>query len=148
MQLYRPVPSTHSSGDKELVGGITRRGHTVLRSAIIESAWIAARHDPALIKSYHEYCRRMDPNKAINYSIESDREGNDLLFQLSAPAIQLRINRALIKDRGVAKASADFLPLNGEKNHSRINTGCNTLSVVRNKRYPGMVFTAGLVGDF
>jgi transposase len=59
------VPSTHSSGDKELVGDITRRGHTVLRSAIIESAWIAARHDPALIKSYHEYCRRMDPNKAI-----------------------------------------------------------------------------------
>ena len=59
------VPSTHSSGDKELVGDITRRGHMVLRSAIIESAWIAARHDPALIKSYHDYCKRMDPNKAI-----------------------------------------------------------------------------------
>jgi transposase len=59
------VPSTHSSGDKEIIGDITRRGHTVLRSAIIESAWVAVRHDPALIKSYHEYCRRMDPNKAI-----------------------------------------------------------------------------------
>jgi transposase len=59
------VPSTYSSGDKEVIGDITRRGHTVLRSAIIESAWVAVRHDPALIKSYHEYCRRMDPNKAI-----------------------------------------------------------------------------------
>lgn len=59
------VPSTHSSGEKDLVGNITKRGHTMLRSAIIESAWVAVRHDPALIKSYHEYCRRMDPNKAI-----------------------------------------------------------------------------------
>ena len=59
------VPSTHSSGDKEIIGDITKRGHTVLRSAVIESAWVAVRHDPALIKSYHEYCRRMDPNKAI-----------------------------------------------------------------------------------
>ena len=59
------VPSTHSSGDKDLVGDITKRGHMVLRSAIIESAWSAVRNDPALIKSYHEYCRRMDPNKAI-----------------------------------------------------------------------------------
>jgi len=59
------VPSTHSSGDKEIVGDITRRGHMVLRSAIIESAWTAVRHDPALIKSYHDYCKRMDPNKAI-----------------------------------------------------------------------------------
>ncbi len=40
-------------------------GHSILRSAIIESAWVAARYDPALIKSYNELCRRMEPNKAI-----------------------------------------------------------------------------------
>ena len=59
------VPSTSSSGEDETVGGITPRGHSILRSAIIESAWTAVRHDPALMKAYHDYCRRMEPNKAI-----------------------------------------------------------------------------------
>lgn len=59
------VPSTSSSGDNEVVGGITSRGHSVLRHTIIESAWVAVRIDPALTKSYHGYCKRMEPNKAI-----------------------------------------------------------------------------------
>jgi transposase len=59
------VPSTKSSGERETIGEITPRGHSVLRSAVIESAWIAARLDPALNKCYHEYCRRMESNKAI-----------------------------------------------------------------------------------
>lgn len=59
------VPSTNSSGEKESIGDLTPRGHSVLRSALIESAWVAARIDPALNKSFHEYCNRMEPNKAI-----------------------------------------------------------------------------------
>lgn len=59
------VPSTNSSGEKEITGDITPRGHSVLRNAIIESAWTAARHDPVLLKSYLEYCKRMEPNEAI-----------------------------------------------------------------------------------
>ena len=59
------VPSTDSSGDHEVVRDITPRGHSVLRSAIIESAWIAARLDPVLNKCYHDYCKRMEPNKSI-----------------------------------------------------------------------------------
>jgi transposase len=59
------VPSTNTSGEHEGVGDITPRGHSSLRTAIIESAWIAARRDPALNKSYHDYCKRMEPNKAI-----------------------------------------------------------------------------------
>lgn len=59
------VPSTRSSGEKDKVGDITPRGHHVLRNALIESAWVAVRIDPALMKSYHEYCKRMEPNKAI-----------------------------------------------------------------------------------
>jgi transposase len=59
------VPSCSTSGDNEVIGDITPRGHSILRSAIIESAWVAARHDPALNKSYHVYCKRMEPNKAI-----------------------------------------------------------------------------------
>ena len=59
------VPSTNSSGENDVIGGLTPRGHPVLRSAVIESAWVAARLDPALNKSFHEYCQRMDSNKAI-----------------------------------------------------------------------------------
>jgi transposase len=59
------VPSTDSSGEKERIRGVTKRGHSVLRSVIIESAWIAAMRDPALLKSYNAYCRRMKPNEAI-----------------------------------------------------------------------------------
>ena len=59
------IPSTHSSGEKENIGEITHRGNSFLRSALVESAWIAARMDPALNKSYHDYCKRMEPNKAI-----------------------------------------------------------------------------------
>lgn len=59
------VPSTNSSGETEKIGRITPRKHNVLRAAIIESAWVAARTDPALLKCYHNYCKRMEPNKAI-----------------------------------------------------------------------------------
>jgi len=59
------IPSTHSSGDNEKTSGITSRGHSVLRHTLIESAWVAVRLDPALTKSYHDYCKRMEPNKAI-----------------------------------------------------------------------------------
>ena len=59
------VPSTNSSGDIERTGDITSRGHKVLRSALIESAWVAARVDPALAKRYNHYCKRMNANKAI-----------------------------------------------------------------------------------
>jgi len=59
------VPSTNSSGETEKVGKITPRKHNALRAAIIESAWVAARTDPALLKCYHNYCKRMGPNKAI-----------------------------------------------------------------------------------
>jgi transposase len=59
------IPSTHSSGEKENKGEITHRGNSALRGALVESAWIAARMDPALNKAYHDYCKRMEPNKAI-----------------------------------------------------------------------------------
>jgi transposase len=59
------VPSTNSSGEKEITGDITPRGHSILRAAIIESAWVAVRHDPVLMKSHLEYCKRMEPNESI-----------------------------------------------------------------------------------
>jgi transposase len=59
------VPSTNSSGEKQVTGDITSRGHSVLRNAIIESAWVAVRHDPVLLKSHNDYCKRMEPNESI-----------------------------------------------------------------------------------
>lgn len=59
------VPRTNSSGEDEKVGNITSRSNRQLRSMLIESAWIAIRHDPALMMSYGKLCQRMEPNKAI-----------------------------------------------------------------------------------
>lgn len=59
------VPTTHSSGDKDRAGKITPRANIIIRNAIIESAWVAARIDPALSLAYNELCKRMKPSKAI-----------------------------------------------------------------------------------
>jgi transposase len=59
------IPSTKSSGEKEKTGEITPRGHSVLRSAIIESSWVAIKNDPVLMKAYLYYTKRMKSNRAI-----------------------------------------------------------------------------------
>jgi transposase len=59
------IPGEHSSGDREIVTGITRRQNAVLRSALIESAWIAARKDPALLLTFTRLAKRMPKNQAI-----------------------------------------------------------------------------------
>lgn len=59
------VPNTNSSGEKEKVGGITKRSNNQLRNMLIESAWIAIRHDPALMMKYGELKQRMEGSKAI-----------------------------------------------------------------------------------
>jgi len=59
------VPDCHSSGESEKNGEITPRRHVLLRSGLIESSWIAVRIDPALSKAFSDYCKRMEPNKAI-----------------------------------------------------------------------------------
>lgn len=59
------IPTTNSSGEKERVGEITKRGNKILKSAIVESAWMAIRRDPSLLYSYLQLKKRMDGNKAI-----------------------------------------------------------------------------------
>jgi transposase len=59
------VPDCHSSGDNEQIGAISPRRHIHLRRVLIESSWIAVRIDPALSRAFSEYCKRMEPNKAI-----------------------------------------------------------------------------------
>lgn len=59
------VPTTHSSGEKDNKGEMTFRGQMQLRSKIIESAWFAARIDPAMSMAFLELTKRMEGNKAI-----------------------------------------------------------------------------------
>ena len=59
------VPNRHSSGVKTSDGEMTFRGQKTLKSLLVESSWIAARNDPALMMSYLSYVKRMEPNKAV-----------------------------------------------------------------------------------
>lgn len=59
------VPSTKSSGEKVRTGSMTSRTNKAILNAIVESAWVAVRHDVALRSYYHKHCLRMEPNQAI-----------------------------------------------------------------------------------
>lgn len=59
------VPDTSDSGDIKKTKGITNRHNHYLRTALVESSWIVARKDPALLMKYKNYCRTMEKNKAI-----------------------------------------------------------------------------------
>jgi len=59
------IPSTNSSGEKDIVGEITNRGNKFLKGAIIESTWMAIRHDPRLLHTFIRLKHRMEGNKAI-----------------------------------------------------------------------------------
>lgn len=48
------VPSLHSSGTRSYTKGITARSKRLLRSYLIEAAWIAAGKDPELMQYYRE----------------------------------------------------------------------------------------------
>jgi len=59
------IPMTSSSGERDVVGNLTKRQNKILRSLIIESSWIAIRNDPALMMAYQKLIKRMEPTKAI-----------------------------------------------------------------------------------
>ncbi|MEX2436580.1 MAG: IS110 family transposase [Candidatus Paceibacterota bacterium] len=59
------VPSTNSSGEKEIASKITPRSNKPIRTVIIEAAWVASRMDPVLSLKYNELCKRMKPSEAI-----------------------------------------------------------------------------------
>jgi len=59
------IPRTDSSGDKERVGAISKRGNAQLKKMFIEASWIAIRNDPALQLKYDELLKTMRATKAI-----------------------------------------------------------------------------------
>jgi transposase len=48
------VPRSHQSGAKDPNCSLTYRSNKYLRTALVESAWMALRYDPALLKYYKE----------------------------------------------------------------------------------------------
>ena len=59
------TPTSHSSGETERIGGISRRGNPFIKTILIECAWMAIRKDPALLLYYKQLLPRMNANKAI-----------------------------------------------------------------------------------
>jgi len=59
------VPDIYSSNDKTIILGISQRGNSFLRSAIVESSWMLIRKDPAMLMKYNDYRSRMSCTKAI-----------------------------------------------------------------------------------
>lgn len=58
-------PTEFSSGDSERIGPLTPRHHSMLRSLLVEAAWVAIRLDPAMLLAYNEYKKRMSGKRAI-----------------------------------------------------------------------------------
>ena len=59
------IPNIYSSGETEHVGKMTHRKNPFLQPVLIQCAWRSIEKDPALMKAYHDYCKRMKGNKAI-----------------------------------------------------------------------------------
>jgi transposase len=59
------VPDCHDSGERTKDGKVTKRGQSMLKNGIVESAWIAIRKDPAMLLAYKNYAARMDKSKSI-----------------------------------------------------------------------------------
>jgi len=58
-------PTTHASGEHDWRGRMTYCQHKGLRSAIIESAWMAVRKDPALLARYEQLLSTHTAKRAI-----------------------------------------------------------------------------------
>lgn len=59
------IPNEHSSGEKDIKTGITRRGNKFLKKIIIEASWIAIRKDKSLLSVYTKATKRMRGSMAI-----------------------------------------------------------------------------------
>jgi|SRR5687767_3680680 len=58
-------PDVYSTGEKNVIKGITHQCNTLVRETLVECAWMVIGRDPALTQAYYEYKKRMHYNKAI-----------------------------------------------------------------------------------
>ena len=59
------IPTTNSSGDTDVKGHLTKRCNKRIKTALIESSWIAIKSDSALLLKYETFKKRMIGQKAI-----------------------------------------------------------------------------------
>lgn len=59
------TPSEYSSGESRHIGSLTGMGQAVLRATFVESAWLAIKQDPALLRKYQKLKLRKRPTQAI-----------------------------------------------------------------------------------
>ena len=57
------VPREYSSGEKEHRGHITKQGNRMVRRWLVESSWIAIRHDPVLLEKFRRVLRHCGSKK-------------------------------------------------------------------------------------
>jgi len=59
------VPSEYSTADNEHLGHITKQGNRQVRGWLIESSWVAIRHDPVLLEKFNRVA--MDAQGKMKY---------------------------------------------------------------------------------
>jgi len=57
------VPSDYSSGEQERHGHITKQGNRAVRGWLVESSWVAIRHDPVLLEKFRRVLRSCGSKK-------------------------------------------------------------------------------------
>lgn len=63
------VPCESSTGDRVIKGSITHLGNAVLRSLLVEAAWITIRHDKRLFQFYHRIKQKHHPGVGAKKAI-------------------------------------------------------------------------------
>jgi transposase len=76
------VPSEYSSGDQEYRGHITKQGNRSVRRWLVESSWVAIRHDPVLLEKFRRVLRNCGSKKKAIVAV--------------ARKLALRLRRALL----------------------------------------------------
>ena len=76
------VPSEYSSGDQEHRGHITKQGNRSVRRWLVESSWVAIRHDPVLLEKFRRVLRNCGSKKKAIVAV--------------ARKLALRLRRALL----------------------------------------------------
>lgn len=59
------IPGEYSTGENERKGHITKQGNRYVRSWLVESAWVAIRHDPVLLDKFRRIGRNNKSKVAI-----------------------------------------------------------------------------------
>lgn len=89
------VPGEHSSGDDRTITEITKRKNPFLCWIMIESAWVAVRHDTGLALAFSLLCKRMSKNRAIIRIARKLLNRIRFVVNHQQPYVQLQMTEAM-----------------------------------------------------